>query len=943
MAATGTASLVERERELALLDELIGDAIRGEGRLALVEGPAGVGKTELLAEARERGARAMTVLSARASELEQAFPFGVVRQLFEGLAADPEARPRVLAGAAEAAATVFGSLPDVDGDSGGASFAALHGLFWLALNLAEERPLLLTVDDLQWCDPPSLRFVAYLTRRLEGTPILLVATQRTTERGTDPTLLGEIAHDPLTVAIRPGPLSEEGVTALVRARIADEADAAFCRACHESTGGNPLLLSQLLRALESDGVQPVADNAGMVRDIGPRAVSRTVLLRLARLPSDATDVAGAVAVLGKSAELPTVAALAGTEEDRAAELTGALARAEILRADTPLRFVHPLVRDAVYGEVPPGERELRHGRAAAMLREAGAPRDQIATQLLNAPRRGDPWVADLLEQAGRAAVQRGAAESAVAYLRRALEEPPPAEARPELVLQLGLAEALVSAPDAIGTLEEARRIHPDAARRARAARELAQIFMFTPEPERGYELAGEAAAELPPDLADLRMQLEAVQMVGPSFGAGDLDAIRRPERYRTGAIPGDGLGTRMLQAMTAWMWFRDGRPAADCVRLAQAALADDQLLEGDHSFTIMGAQLALVMTEHESAMASWSVIRESAYRRGSLFSVLGVHGWLSFTRLRRGELDEAEEQIRESFAGHAAWFTLEPPSGNYPKGWLALILLERGDVAGAERLIESAGTPQGIGDGANFIRMARIELALLQGKAEEALELSEDYGRHVTARNPAWAPWRSLKARALDRLDRREEAVAVAEEELDLARGFGAPGPVGRALRVLGTALREDGREALEEAVAVLETSTAKLERARALAALGGFLRRERKPSEAREPLRQALELATVCGADSLAEHARSELYAAGARPRTEAMSGVESLTPSELRVAELAAGGDSNKDIAQALYVTPKTVEVHLSNTYRKLGIRSRRELSAALGVGPRNPGVDV
>src|SRR5688572_9589642 len=116
MTATGTAPLVERDRELAVLDELIGDAIRGEGRLALVEGPAGVGKTELLAEARERGARAMTVLSARASELEQAFPFGVVRQLFEGLAADPEVRSRMLAGAAEAAGAVFGTLADDDAD-----------------------------------------------------------------------------------------------------------------------------------------------------------------------------------------------------------------------------------------------------------------------------------------------------------------------------------------------------------------------------------------------------------------------------------------------------------------------------------------------------------------------------------------------------------------------------------------------------------------------------------------------------------------------------------------------------------------------------------------------------------------------------------------------------------------------------------------------------------
>ena len=164
-------------------------------------------------------------------------------------------------------------------------------------------------------------------------------------------------------------------------------------------------------------------------------------------------------------------------------------------------------------------------------------------------------------------------------------------------------------------------------------------------------------------------------------------------------------------------------------------------------------------------------------------------------------------------------------------------------------------------------------------------------------------------------------------------RPIGAPRTVGRALRVLGTVQREKGLDTLREAVAVLESSPAKLEHAKALAALGAAIRRGRKPTEAREPLRQALELATVCSAAPLAELARTELYASGARPRSEALSGVESLTPSELRVAELAAGGDSNREIAQTLYVTPKTVEVHLSSVYRKLGIRSRRELPGALG----------
>jgi DNA-binding CsgD family transcriptional regulator len=926
--------LFERERELGQIEALIDEAGSPNGHVVVIEGPAGIGKSQLLAEARERAGTSMATLSARASELERDFPFGVVRQLFEGAIATPEMRERALAGAAEPAAAAFGAGYDPAADGGGASFAALHGLYWLALNLAEERPLLLAVDDIQWCDPPSLRFVAYLSRRLEGVPILLLATQRRSEPGTDPALIGEIAQDPQTVTLRPPPLSVEGVTRFVRARLGEDADDAFCRACHDTTGGNPLLLRQLLGALESDGVPPVADNVSIVSDIGPRAVSRTVLLRLARLPSDAAAVAGAVAILGESAQVPAVAALAGADQERVAEMTGALARAEILRSDPPLGFVHPLVRDVIYGEIPPGERELRHARAADLLRGAGAPPEQVATQLLNAPRRGEPWVARLLKDAGRAAVKGGASESGVAYLRRALEEPPSPEDRAELLLQFGLAQALVSAPDAVEPLREAMAIHPDPARRGRAARELAQLMMFTPTPEIGVEVAREAAAALPPELEDLRMQLEAVEHTAISFGAGNPDEVRSQERYRTGTIPGDGLGTRMLQSMTAWQWTRDARPAEECARIAHAALADGRLLEGDHTFTIMGAQLALVLADREDAMRSWDQIQDSAHRRGSLFSNVGVHGWLSFTLLRRGDLVEAERHARESLASQAAWMGLEPPISMYPYSWLALVLLERGDLDGAEEIVRRAGRPRGISDGDNFARLAAAELLLARGDSERALEACEDYRVHGSlVANPAWAPWRSQLARVLDRVGRGDEGIPLVEEELGVARRVGAPGAIGRALRVLGTLRRDEGVDELREGVAVLEDSTARLEHAKTLVALGGALRRGRRPSDAREPLRQGLELAAVCGAERLAEEARAELYAAGARPRSDALSGVESLTPSERRVADLAAGGDSNKDIAQTLYVTPKTVEVHLSNAYRKLGIRSRRELPAALG----------
>src|SRR5262245_6545127 len=224
--------LLERDRELAALDRLIGDAHAGRGAAVLIEGPAGIGKTRLLAAARERAADRMTVLTARCSELEREFSFGAVRQLFEPPARDRDRRERLLAGAAAPAEGVLGAP---EGDAEG-TFAVLHGLYWATLNLAEERPVLIAIDDLQWSDRPSLRFVAYLAARLEGAPVLLAATVRSTDPGTDPQLLAEIAGDPLSQAVRPGPLGEAAVEEMIRERLGD-AQPQFVAACIEATGG----------------------------------------------------------------------------------------------------------------------------------------------------------------------------------------------------------------------------------------------------------------------------------------------------------------------------------------------------------------------------------------------------------------------------------------------------------------------------------------------------------------------------------------------------------------------------------------------------------------------------------------------------------------------------------------------------------------------------------
>ena len=225
----GLDDLLEREGELEAVEELIGAAGSG-GRLLAIEGPPGIGKTALVAAAKERAqAAGMLVLGARGLELERAFSFGVVRQLFEPLLASERADERsgLLAGAAALAASVFDPAHVADDLAGDASLATLHGLYWLTSNLAERQPLLLAVDDLQWSDLASLRWLAYLLPRMEGLKLSVVAALRPEAAGEDQALVAQIVSDPLAAVVRPGALSIDATAQLLRVSTSADAEDAF--------------------------------------------------------------------------------------------------------------------------------------------------------------------------------------------------------------------------------------------------------------------------------------------------------------------------------------------------------------------------------------------------------------------------------------------------------------------------------------------------------------------------------------------------------------------------------------------------------------------------------------------------------------------------------------------------------------------------------------------
>jgi DNA-binding CsgD family transcriptional regulator len=933
-------ALLERDAELASLDELIGATPCG--RSVVIEGPPGIGKSRLLAEAGERArARGFGVHRARGSELEREYGYGVVRQLFERPLAGmpPEERARVLAGAAAPAAAVLVPATPVADARADASFATLHGLYWAAANLADRRPLMLVIDDLHWCDAPSLRWLAYLLRRADGLSLSVAVALRPAEPGADAGLLAHITHDPLARVLKPAQLSRAGAEQLVRAMVAADADDAFCAACHQETNGNPLLLGQLLSAVAAERVPASAADIALLRRLGGDAIARIVGLRLSGLSRAAGALAGAAGILGDGADLRIAAALAGLDEDAAHGAATALAAVEILRPELPPAFVHPMVRAAVLARLSPPERARGHARAARLLAAAGAPGEAVAAQLLHAPPAGDAWVAGVLCEAARRSLPRGAADSAVSYLRRAMAEPPPFDARGDVLLELAEAESLLDGPAALASLQEADALATTPERRGRIAVVLGDVLYLMGRPDDAMTVLSEARDRLGPDHAGLRRELDSRRL---------QSALNHPELYPLGrdllerfeAEPETpDLTGRMLLAWRAQHEAYASGSRERTLELARRARAGGALVahaNGSGSFAVL--VFALLAADEQEAEQVLEESLSEAHKRGSVLGFAAARVFGSRLALAQGAVRDAEARAREGLEACDAWgIAIGPAVG---RAYLADALMEQGSLDAARDVLDAVDGPEQppFRLETSWLLESRARLLLRRGEQREGVARMLDVGRGFAAlggRNPACHPWRSEAALGCLGLGDVEQARGLAEEEVALARAWGAPRPLGRALRVAGLVTGGTaGIELLSEAVAVLAPSSGRLEHAKALVDLGAAMRRANRRADARKPLQDGLELATVCSAPPLAERAETELLATGARLRRTALSGVGALTPSERRVTELAASGASNREIAQTLFVTVKTVEVHLTSAYRKLDISSRASLPAALAA---------
>jgi DNA-binding CsgD family transcriptional regulator len=923
--------IAEREGELAAGAELLARARRNAGGLLLIEGPAGIGKTTVL-EAISANADGYMVLRASGDELDRGFAFGVARQLFaRQLARDPGLRERALSGVAQLAEPlVSGFDPQLMAAS--SPQAARHALTWLAANLADERPLLLSVDDLQWADPASLGWLIHLVRRLPDLRMAVVAAWRIGEPGCDEDMLDRLRDLPATQIVRPAPLSAEGVAEVVSRALGEHSGEVLAEACTRASGGNPFLLAELLRALPAVSVRSPADVSG----VRPESITRSVSRRLGRLPETAVRAVEACAVLGDGCELRQVEELAGLSRGEVVAALDGLAAAEILTPGRPLRFVHPLVRAAVYGRLPVQARGQAHADAARLLAADGADAPRIAAHLLAAPPAHDPWACGVLVAAGAAALDAGAPAEAVALFERALAEPPAEAEGSRVLLALGTAELRLGRPSGAAHLTAVIRDADDVADRARAAIALLNHSILTghqPDPH----LIDCARSELGSEHRELSLELEHAKVASgvvasesSRTAAADLTALAE-------GLAGETPGERLLLAGLSWVLAVSGQGCAeDCAALASRALAGGQLVrEWPDVLTIAAAaQIMLIADYVEQAQIAIETGLEVARARGSeigyaLWSANECYrGWL------QGELVEAEAAGRSALAAASEL----PVAIKFVLAYFTRVLIDRGQLEEADALFGAHPPTMGrtILDLVALRSLARLRLvqARFEEAAGTALRLGELLASRGNAAHPG-IPWRLDAAAALAATGNQPKARELIAAQWPDTRSWNTPRLTGTTLAAEG--LVEGGQrgiERLRQAADTLAVTPARLAYAEALLHLGTMLRRHKQRAEAREVLLRALDIADRTGASLIFARAREEIAATGARPRRARLTGVEALTPSELRVARMAAAGMGNREIAQALFVTHRTVESQLGSAYRKLDITSRGKLPDALRV---------
>ncbi|MFE5677459.1 LuxR C-terminal-related transcriptional regulator [Streptomyces erythrochromogenes] len=954
------ASLFERADALALLASEAQRARAGSGRLLLFRGPTGTGRSALLRAAIRHGAdHGMQVLTVSCSPEESGEPLAPLRTML---------CPAAGCGQDDDAATDPDHRRHAD------------RLWRLLCSRAADAPLLLAVDDVHLADHASRRWLLDAARRLAPLPVLMVVTERVQYDVTPPTPGFSHGLAPSLVRVHTcGPLGRPAAESMVHDVFGPDTDPAWTDGCIAASAGHPLLLRALLddlRVVAPDGGRAGSALPDTCADLYPGAFVAAVTWWLDSAGHETATVARTLAEVkgcaGRADERDVpgreclLAAVTGSGPARVLGWTTAMTRLGLLRPDPvqgDVRFAHPLLRDAVLDGWSHERREAAHRAAADFRYRRGDSAEEVAGHLLRTGPVGMPRSAATLLDAAAEATRAGRTGDAADYLRGALDEPLAPERRAEALVELATLESATEPSGGIPRLTEALRLQVLPRDRA-----LTAIALGTALTRRGES---RAALDVLRGLDGMREDpVLARTVLAASALFAERDAgLRRTVHAGLEAEPGTGPDTDGKAGGAGG----PSSPTVQVLRLRYEAAAGlvsaEEALRRLRSLTtipedplpapyLLGA--AACVAQWADAL-DWADQLAAAGLAGHRVSPLHpAHDLLLHVRIdtaaARGDfarvLTYAEENgLPVDGAGPAVADNLAA------QAVLALVRTDR--LAEARRLADCVGGGSGGGVGAGRavddwevgrFRYARGVLRAASGDRHGALADFLECGRHGPAGEPAGpviTPWRSAAAEVQWALGRPREALALAEEEHRLALDWGTPRVVGRALRVLGEVT--GGRRGLaltEQAVELLRGdppapgavpeagsgSGLELELAPALVSHGRLLTAAGHPRRARPLLREASVIAERLGAAGLLTLTQDMLRVGGARNGSAPLTGEASLTGSERRVAALAADGRTNAEISDLLHLARRTVETHLTSTYRKLGIHRRADLAGAM-----------
>jgi len=913
------ASVLERDAEITVLGKLLSRAASGRGSLVAIEGPAGIGKTRLLAHVRQQAANSgWRVLDTRCTPMSNTIGFCVLRDWFGMLAHRAGVGVHPFDGPGHA-------LIDLADGNGPSIGDLVYGVRWVLEDLTTDQPVLLVVDDLQWADGASLEALDLLANALQQMPCLIVFGVRSGEPVGAPEALNRLLS--ASIVLNPPPLSRDAVAEQVRA-VRPRAGDAEIDEMHRTSGGVPFFVHELL-----------AGERGV-----PDSVVGSITARLGRLGPTVTETARAVCLLGQHARPGLVAELTGQPLAAVADNISTLVSAQILSLSGGVAHAtHPLIADAILAPMSTLEASVMHHEAAAVLTRTGAPRPVIAKHLLHTLPASDPGVRARIQEQGELALSTGSMEVAGTYLLRALAEGPVDTEQVDLLSAAARALAGQRKLDeALGHWERAMDLATDEETIDRLRAEAGDALMVAGRHRDAQEAFG---SRIDPDSGNQR--LFARMVLAGLLNGVSLDYLRKQVDDVLADPPaGDTHDDRLsLAAAAVVLTFecRDGARARDLAirSIGGGAMLEEESAEGSMLF-LSTSVLHWVSAFVEGDAVLTSAIEDAKNRNSSMaFATASVcRGTI---RMHMGMISEAIMDLEAALAQRAQGWNafLAPLLASMVECRIARGELDR--VADHRDELEELTHAPGL-TGA-FATYALADLAAAQSDPEQAAHLYAQVGRLVEGRmdNPAILPWRAGEALSRIRMGQPREAVTLARENVDKARAFGSPYAVAQGLRTLAAVDATGDRVAmLREALAALQHTQAPRLEAQVATDLAGMLLLTHGMTDTREPvllLRRAESYAAFQELRPLGDRVHRLLERIGEPVKRSTTESLGSLTVSERRVAELAASGLSNRQIAQQLFVTVKAVEWHLSNVYRKLGIRSRTRLPGLLNVPVPSP----